>query len=259
MSVDLNRRALLKSAAFGAAASAVAPSIAFAAQDARITAVAFDAFPIFDARPIFRMCEHLFAERGAELAQMWRTRQFEYQWLRALGGRYVNFWDATRDALVFAAASLHVDMTDQQRDILMNGYLQLQAWPDVKPALLALRSLGLKIAFLSNATRGILQSGIENSSLQGAFDAVISTDQIRSFKPDARAYALGAETLGQRKEEILFVAFAGWDVAGGKWFGYPTFWNNRQSATQEQLGAVPDASGATLNELVSYVRTRLAS
>jgi len=259
MSVDLSRRSLLASAALGAVASAVVPSLAFAGKDFRIKAVAFDAFPIFDPRPIFRRCESVFEDHGADLAQAWRNRQFEYQWLRALGGRYANFWDTTRDALVFAASSLHIDMTAQQRDLLMSGYLQLRAWPDVKPALQILRSLGLKLAFLSNATLGILQSGIENSDLHGAFDTVISSDQIQSFKPDPRAYQLGTQTLGLRKEEILFVAFAGWDVAGAKWFGYPTFWNNRQSVVAEQLSATPDASGATLNELVNYVRTRLAA
>jgi 2-haloacid dehalogenase len=51
------------------------------------------------------------------------------------------------------------------------------------------------------------------------FHHVISTDRIRSFKPDPRAYQLGFDVLGLRKEAILFVAFAGWDVAGSKWFG----------------------------------------
>jgi len=257
--VDLNRRALLTSAALGAVTSAlIPPPIAFAEKAGVIKALAFDAFPIFDPRPIFRMCERLFPEKGAELAQAWRTRQFEYQWLRALGGRYANFWESTRDALVFSAASLNLDMSASQLDLLMSGYLQLRAWPDVKPALQTLRALGLQLAFLSNATLDILENGIENSGLQDMFNAVISTDRIQSFKPDPRAYQLGAKTLGLRKEEILFVAFAGWDVAGAKWFGYPTFWNNRQSAAAEQLGGAPDASGATLDELVSFVRTRLA-
>jgi 2-haloacid dehalogenase len=254
MNVNLNRRAVLMSVAMSALTSIVRATASPA-----IKAVAFDAFAIFDARPIYEMCENLFPRRGAELAQAWRTRQFEYQWLRALAGRYVNFWDATRDALVFAASSQHVEMTVEQRDKLMDGYLQLRAWPDVKPALETLRSLGLKLAVLSNATPQILRRGIANSGLQGAFDGLVSTDVIQSYKPDSRAYQLGMHTLGLRKEEILFVAFAGWDVAGAKWFGYPTFWNNRTAAAEEQLGVTPNASGATLNELVEYVRNTLHS
>jgi hypothetical protein len=48
---------------------------------------AFDAFPVFDSRPIFRACEEAFPGRGTNLSNAWRTRKFEYQWLRAIFGR----------------------------------------------------------------------------------------------------------------------------------------------------------------------------
>jgi 2-haloacid dehalogenase len=51
----------------------------------------------------------------------------------------------------------------------------------------------------------------------------------------------------------MFVAYAGWDVAGSKWFGYPTYWNNRQNATGERPGVTPDGTGESLNELVRFV------
>ena len=53
--------------------------------------------------------------------------------------------------------------------------------------------------------------------------------------------------------EIMFVAFAGWDAAGAKWFGYPTFWNNRQGAAQEMLDAKPDGVGSTLTDLALFL------
>ena len=61
-------------------------------------AIAFDAFPIFDPRPVFGLAETLFPGKGAELSNAWRTRQFEYQWLHALAGRYADFWQTTEDA-----------------------------------------------------------------------------------------------------------------------------------------------------------------
>ena len=86
-----------------------------------------------------------------------------------------------------------------------------------------------------------------------AFESVVSTDQIRSYKPDPRAYQLAIDTLQLQREEILFVAFAGWDVAGAKWFGYPTFWANRLGSPMEELGVEADASGTGLNALVRFV------
>jgi 2-haloacid dehalogenase len=251
--MSVNRRTVLMQLTAATIGSAAWSSHSVA-KDSNFKAIAFDAFPIFDPRPIFASCERVFPGHGAQLADLWRTRQFEYQWLRALGGRYRNFWDATQDALVFSCSALNLPLDSQQRAALMDGYLQLKAWPDVAAALQTLRKSGLKIAFLSNATTEILEHGLENSNLKSSFDAIISTDRIRSFKPDPRAYQLGVDVLGYKKDEILFVAFAGWDVAGAKWFGYQTFWNNRQTATSEELDATPDGRGASLDELIRFLK-----
>jgi 2-haloacid dehalogenase len=88
-----------------------------------------------------------------------------------------------------------------------------------------------------------------SSGLQRAFDHVLSTDSISTYKPDPRAYQMAVERTGYHKREILFVAFAGWDAAGACWFGYPTFWNNRLSAVAEELAVSPDFEGASLDAL----------
>ncbi|HSD59262.1 MAG TPA: haloacid dehalogenase type II [Burkholderiales bacterium] len=230
--------------------------MARAAANPGIKAVAFDAFPILDPRPVFALAEQLFPGKGNELSNAWRIRQFEYQWLRALSGHYSDFWQATEDALVFAAKMLKLDLTAEKRKELMEAYLALKAWPDVSPALQALRSAGLRLAFLSNATPKILNAGIRNSGLEGYFEHVLSTDAIKTYKPDPRAYRMGTETLGLRREEIVFAPFAGWDVAGARWFGYPTFWVNRMNLPVEELGVAPDAMGASLTELVDFVKSR---
>ena len=61
------------------------------------------------------------------------------------------------------------------------------------------------------------------------------------------------EALKLSREEILFVPFAGWDVAGARWFGYPTFWMNRSRAPLEYLGVKPDAVGADMIDLQTFV------
>jgi 2-haloacid dehalogenase len=222
----------------------------------RIAAVAFDAFPIFDPRPVFQACEHAAPGHGAQLADAWRTRLFEYQWLRALSGEYEDFWTCARGALEFSARSLQLELSKGTRDALMQGWLELRAWPDVAPALAELKRSGKRLALLSNATPEILNAGLKNAGIEAAFDHVISTGRARSFKPDPNAYRLGTDALELGKGEILFVAFAGWDVAGAKWFGYPTFWNNRQGAAAEGLGVEPDGAGASLADVVKFLAAR---
>jgi len=252
--MTLDRRQLLKLMAGGAAAGLLTTSVlAQAATKNRIKAIAFDAFPIFDPRPIFALVETLFPGKGKELSNAWRTKQFEYQWLRALAGQYVDFWQATEEGLLFAAKQLNLEISNEKRELLMNAYLNLKPWPDVVPALKSLKDSKIRLAFLSNMTPKMLSTNMHNSGLDEFFEHVISTDRAKTFKPDPRAYQLGVDTLKLKREEIAFAAFAGWDVAGAKWFGYPTFWVNRAGFPGEELGVTPDGTGKTLDQLVDFV------
>lgn len=252
--MTLTRRWFLGAGIAAATAAATLSQQASAHDNAHdIAAVAFDAFALFDPRPVFQACETVAPGKGNELAALWRTRQFEYQWLRGLGRQYQDFYATTQAALEFAARSLKLNLPAEDRERLMHGFLELRAWPDVAASLRALRQAGKKLVLLSNATPHILAAGLRNSGLETALDDVISTDRIHSYKPDPLAYQLGVDVLKLPKERIAFVAFAGWDVAGAKWFGYPTFWNNRQAAAPENLSVEADAEGATLNELVRWL------
>ena len=204
-----------------------------------IKAIAFDGFPILDPRPIFALVDELYPERGVELNNVWRTKQFEYTWLRTISRRYSDFWQVADDALVFAAKSLKVELTPEKHARLMGAYLKLRCWSDVPAALSSLKKAGIRLAFLSNLTATMLEAGIRNSQLRGAFDHVLSTDRVRVYKPDPRAYQMGLDAFDLKRDQILFAAFAGWDAAGAKSFGYPTFWVNRQNQPAEELGWLP--------------------
>ena len=251
----MNRRKFVTLAAAGVAVgnAVVRADPVLAAGAENVKAIAFDGFPIIDPRPVFAKTEEMFPGRGSELSNAWRIRQFEYTWLRTMGGHYVHFWQVTQEALVFAAKSLKIDLSAGQRDQLMQVYLGLKAWPDVVPALAQLKAAGIRMAFLSNLTNAMLDAAVKNSGLEGFFEGHLSTDKVLAFKPDPRAYQMGVDAFGLRKEEIAFAAFAGWDAAGAKWFGYPTFWVNRLNAPVEELGVAPDGAGSGLSDLVKWV------
>ena len=250
--MSVNRRELLLLAAGGTLAGRSIAASANTASTRRFKAIAFDGFAIFDPRPVAALAESLFPGRGSLLMDAWRTRQFEYQWLRALSHRYADFLQATEESLRFAAQQLHLDMSTNQQQQLMSQWSSLEPWPDVSEAIKSLHDAGLRLAFLSNMTRSMLQDGVKRARLDEMFEIILSTDQIHTYKPDPHAYRMAETALKLRREEILFVAFAGWDVAGAKWFGYPTFWVNRLGAAAEQLDAEADASGRDLNSLVRY-------
>jgi 2-haloacid dehalogenase len=223
------------------------------ASDRPIKAIAFDGFPIIDPRPIFAKAEELFPDKGRALSDAWRTRLFEYTWLRTLGGHYADFWQVTEESLTFAAKASGIDLSAVQRETLMQTWLALKVWPDVPPALTKLKAAGVRMAFLSNLTVAMMDAVVKNAGLEGVFEPHLSTDRVKAFKPDPRAYQMGPDAFGLKKEEIAFAAFAGWDAAGAKWFGYPTFWVNRANTPSEELGVKPDGVGTGMADLLAFV------
>ena len=216
-------------------------------------AIAFDGFPIIDPRPVAIRAEEVFPGHGARLIDAWRTRQFEYTWLRTLSRRYADFWQVTEEALVFAANSMKLDLTAAKRAQLMQTFLELKTWPDAAPALRALKAKGIRMAFLANFTTTMLDASIRNAGLDGVLEPHLSTDRVGVYKPDPRAYQMALGAFGMAREEIVFAASAGWDAAGAKAFGYPTYWVNRANLPAEELGATADGTGSGLADLVKFV------
>jgi 2-haloacid dehalogenase len=89
---------------------------------------------------------------------MWRAKQLQYSVLRSMMNRYKDFWQVTQDGLVYSAHSLKLDLTADTRARLMDAYLTLAAFPDVRPGLQQLKAQGLRLAILSNGEPTMLQS-----------------------------------------------------------------------------------------------------
>jgi 2-haloacid dehalogenase len=253
----MNRRALLRTltGAVGAAAlsGATAQSVEPHGPEGDIKAITFDGFVIFDPRAIDKRVVDEVADRGAELASLWRTRQFEYCWLRTSGNQYADFWQVTDDALRYAAKSLRISLSGAQHDSLLNIYRTLPPWPDVREGLARLRQLGIRMAFLSNFTAAMLDASLNAAGLSEFFGPHLSTDRVSAYKPSPLAYEMGPTEFRLQKRSIAFAASAAWDAAGAKWFGYPTVWVNRNGAPLEELNAQPDAIAKDMNGLIEFV------
>lgn len=251
----MSRKEFLKTTGLTSAGLTLsAYSFATNTNKAKIKAIAFDGFPVFDPRPVFKKVSELSPDKGKQLTEIFKAKQFTYQWLRVTGNRYKNFLEIAKDALVYAASECGLTLSETDIVTVMNEYKAINTWPDVKDALNELKKMKLKLSFVSNLTAEMIQQGLQNSGTGEYFDHILSSDSIKTYKPSAAAYQMGINALSLKKEEILFAAFAGWDMAGAKWFGYPTFWVNRLNAPIEQLDAVPDGTGTSLIELVSFVK-----
>jgi 2-haloacid dehalogenase len=207
----------------------------------------FDAYgTLFDVHSVVEAGRSLTADPGA-LSTLWRQKQLEYTWLRSLMERYEDFWAVTEAALRYAVQRLGLPATEAQLAALMDAYLSLASFPDVRDALARLGPRPR--AILSNGAPAMLQAAVRSSGLEALLDHVISVDSVRVYKPAPAVYALGPRTLGVAADELLFVSSNAWDVAGAKAFGYRVAWCNRLGAPEEQLGVRADWVITTLADL----------
>jgi len=215
---------------------------------APVRALVFDAYgTLFDPFAVKTRAEELFPGDGAVLSQLWRAKQLEYSWLRTLMGRYENFWKITEDALVFSCRTLKLSCDDHQRKQLMQVYLTLPAFPEVKPALEKLSHLPLTI--LSNGTPEMLLPLVAANNMTRVFKNIFSVDTLKMYKPRPEVYQHAVTSLGVPKEAIGFVSSNYWDIAGATSFGFRTFWLNRTAAVTDELGITPTAICSNLAEL----------
>src|SRR6266446_6980712 len=121
-----------------------------------IRACVFDAYgTLFDVAAAARSCGGELGEKSSALSSLWREKQLQYTWLRALEGRHADFWQVTGEALDFALETLGLNDV-RLRARLMDLYLSLDVFPEVPAMLKRLKAAGLKTAILSNGSPQML-------------------------------------------------------------------------------------------------------
>jgi 2-haloacid dehalogenase len=149
--------------------------------------------------------------------------------------------------LAYSCAALALDLGRHQEP-LMAEYLRLAPFPEVPAALERLRT---KKAILSNGSPDLLEPLVRNSGLR--FDAVLSVDELKVYKPAPQVYELAVRRLQLPKERIGFVSSNCWDALGAKSYGFTVYWVNRTGAPVDALGFTPDAQVKSLAELADEV------
>ena len=216
-----------------------------------VRALVFDVYgTLLDVRSIEDACAAV-TPNPADLVGLWRQKQLEYSWLRALMGRYEDFWTVSAQALDYAAGRLGVTFDNAARERLRHAWLTVRPYPEVPRALgrLATRPL----AALSNGSPRMLEEALRAAGIRDRFRLVLSVAEVRTYKPAPAVYALAEARLGLERGQILFVSSNGWDAAGARSFGLPVAWVNRAGAPLEQLGVAPDLIVGDLQELADYV------
>ena len=216
-------------------------------------AVLFDAYgTLFDVYSVAHAAEQMFPGRGEALALLWRDKQIEYTRLLTMAGRYRSFWDITTASLRYAAQrhGLALDAAGEAR--LLNQYRHLSAFPENKAVLEALRERGIPAGILSNGDPAMLAVAVKSAGFDTLLAHVLSVEEVRRFKTDPAAYAIGPRALGLPARDILFVSSNCWDAIGATWHGYTTLWVNRGGAPLDLLDTEPTRIGTSLRDVLGF-------
>src|SRR6185436_16347678 len=106
-------------------------------------------------------------------SEVWRVKQLEYAWMLSAAGHYQDFWTLTERALDYALARLP-SVDRGLRATLLDAYFKLDAFPDARAALTALKAKGLKTAILSNGNPTMLSGAVGAAKIGADLDAVLS-------------------------------------------------------------------------------------
>ncbi|HEX4642349.1 MAG TPA: haloacid dehalogenase type II [Candidatus Acidoferrales bacterium] len=208
----------------------------------------------------FRMEEHLraaFGEKAGEASELWRSKQIEYSFRRALMKKYQTFGVCTAQALRFVSAHLGVALSDEAQRKLLAQYQQLPAYPGVAAALDQLASRGFEIVACSNGTESAVRGSLQHAGLLPRFRKIVSVDAIRTFKPDPAVYEYLAAEARAPRESVWIISSNPFDVIGAKACGLRTVWVQREpKRIFDPWEFEPDVTVHSLEELQDGERFR---
>jgi 2-haloacid dehalogenase len=213
--------------------------------------IVFDAYgTLFDPLSLADPLERRFPGRGAGLAAAWRSTQLRQTWLRALMGptAWADFDTITRDALAQTLEGAGLPLDTALADELLAAYRTLPAYPDVAPAVSALPA-DRPAAILTNGRGATVEATVRAAELQERIPIVLSTEDVRTYKPAPAVYALVTACFAVPPEAVTFVSGNAWDCAGAAAFGFRVVRLRRSPDPVERVGPAPAAVIDDLRDL----------
>lgn len=219
-----------------------------------VRAVCFDLDgTLFDHRGAARTGATRFLERSGIVV----TESVLRSWSAAEGVQFerwrsgeITFQEQRRARLRSVLPPLGIDLPAEDRgvDAVFEVYLRAyraawRAFPGSASLLRDLRTRGYRVGLLTNGTEHQQLDKLARTGLDGAFDAVCTSERIGSQKPDVRAFRTVASELRVDPAECLFVGDDPvHDVAGARAAGMRALLVRRSAGDAERFRTAVSAA-----------------
>jgi 2-haloacid dehalogenase len=195
-----------------------------------------------------------FTEVGAasELAGTWFSGLLRDGFALTVNGVNPDFAGLAREHLsqILAGSTLARDRADAV-DHVMDGITELRCHADVVEGIRALSDLGIRLVTLSNGSATIAQRLLNDASVAGRFEHMLSVEDAPAWKPDPRAYAHALDVCRVPAARAMLVAVHPWDTDGARRAGLSAAWINRGSGGYPTYFLSPNVEAHSLLDLAT--------
>ena len=175
---------------------------------------------------IARMGETLNSQK--ELALDWAsfTQDWTQNFYKAMASHRDNYVPVAalfRESLdtVLDQRGLSERFSHADRDQMVTVWDRMVPWPDTAEGLNRLKRKFALTTLSNSSVASVFQTARRHAL---PFDQVLTSELVRTYKPDPRVYGLVTTLLGYKTEEVLFCATHFPDLKEAKNFGYKTAW-----------------------------------
>jgi len=195
--------------------------------------LAFDVYgTLIDTHSVVSKLRKMVGGKAEIFSLTWRGKQLEYSFRRGLMQNYENFAVCTIHALDYTCAYHKVSLSPEQKRELLEFYQTLPAFDDVKDGLTRLKAEDFRLYAFSNGSSNAVETLLTTAGIREFFPGVVSTDELKSFKPNPAVYAHFLRRSGASGSSTWLISSNPFDVIGAISAGMHAAWVKR---SQEEI------------------------
>ena len=167
---------------------------------------------------------------------------------------YLKYRDVLRRVMELIGSELRMEFSESELGCLADTLPDWPVFPDTVGALRALKER-YRLAVISNVDDDLFAKTAE--ALEVEFDAVVTAEQVGSYKPDMRNFEVAGERMGVEKEHWLHVAESRYhDIGPANRLGIASVWVSRadRGGGTRRSDAAPDVEVPDLRALAGMAR-----
>lgn len=188
--------------------------------------------------------------------RIWFGMLLHYSLVDNCTNDYHNFTQIANATLEMAGKTLKANIDEKEKKEALQTINELSAYDDVPKGLQLLKENGFRLATLTNSPLETLTAQLQNAKLAQYFEATLSIDSIRKYKPALETYQWASKQMSVHTSDAMLIAAHGWDIAGALRANLQAAFIEREGQSLYPLSQKPQFAGKNLEEVANSLIER---